>query len=648
MKTNLLVFLFMLSCVAKGQQISKQLTSSGGRLIGFLEYKPTDYQPTDKTKKYPLIIFLHGIGERGNGTTDLSRVATNGIPKYIKYGHPMRFTWNGKTETFLVLSPQLSTDFGSWQDLYVDEMIKYAKSNLNIDTNRVILTGLSLGGGGVWHYAAAKLTNTQKLAAIGISCGTKQLSDYGLIADDDLPTWAFHAIDDAVVPVSNTYTIIQNINNHKPAVAPYQTIWATGGHSIWDRVFDTAYKSQNPNIYEWFLAQNKSYKANIRPVAYGGKDLTTLTATGSSVLNASGSRDFDGSIVRYVWRQLTGPKSTALSSPVSKDGLCPVSGATIAGTYTYEVKVIDNRADYKSDTIVLTAISNELPVSVTGLSQSITLPISTVAVDGRGSYDPDGDIITYKWTQVSGPSPAMIENPDSAYTSITGLLEGEYSFRLTVTDNLNSASGSSLTVTVIPPPNIRPTAKAGNDDTLNAPVSTLVLDGSQSYDRDGRIVQYKWVKLLGPSSFTIESPTAATTNISNLVEGSYKFRLIVFDDRGDSAMDNHYVIVKAAANNTLASQKSLNAIEFRNNTPTGLFPNPASAFTMLEYYSDVQGRATIMLHNATGQLAQANTAIATAGSNNYKLNLSTLQKGIYIVSVSCNNGKPVVHRLVVQ
>src|SRR6476661_4698762 len=203
MKTNLLVFLFLISCVAKGQQISKQLTSSGGRFIGFLEYKPADYQQTDKTKKYPLIIFLHGIGERGNGTTELNRVATNGIPKYIKYGNPMRFTWNDKTESFLVLSPQLSSDFGSWPDLYVDEMIKYAKANLNIDTNRIILTGLSLGGGGVWHYAAAIWSNTQKLAAIGISCGTKQLSNYGFIADGNLPTWAFHAMDDAVVPVSN-------------------------------------------------------------------------------------------------------------------------------------------------------------------------------------------------------------------------------------------------------------------------------------------------------------------------------------------------------------------------------------------------------------------------------------------------------------
>src|SRR6476659_943012 len=138
----------LISIGAYSQQVARSLTASTGLFIGFYEYKPVDY---DASHKYPLIIFLHGIGERGNGSTELNRVLTNAIPKYINAGHNMRFTsLSGVPETFLVLSPQLNASYGTWQNIYVDEMLKYAKANMSIDTNRIFLTGLSLGGGGVW------------------------------------------------------------------------------------------------------------------------------------------------------------------------------------------------------------------------------------------------------------------------------------------------------------------------------------------------------------------------------------------------------------------------------------------------------------------------------------------------------------------
>src|SRR5688572_7227012 len=114
------------------QQIANGLTATNGQFIGFLEYKPTDYT-ANPNKTYPLIIFLHGIGERGNGTTDLLRVAANAIPRYIAAGHPMRFYYNGQWETFLVLSPQLANGMGYWPEFYVEEMIKYASQNMRID-----------------------------------------------------------------------------------------------------------------------------------------------------------------------------------------------------------------------------------------------------------------------------------------------------------------------------------------------------------------------------------------------------------------------------------------------------------------------------------------------------------------------------------
>src|SRR5687768_11727166 len=168
---NLFLSIFMLVTIgASAQQVARTLTSSGGLFMGFYEYTPADYN-SDPSVKYPLIIFLHGIGERGNGTTELSRVLANGIPRYIDAGHPMRFFWNGKWETFIVLSPQLNGSFGYWSNQYISSMLQHAKTNLRIDTNRVFLAGMSLGGGGVWTYATSSLSNAKQIAGIGAVCG---------------------------------------------------------------------------------------------------------------------------------------------------------------------------------------------------------------------------------------------------------------------------------------------------------------------------------------------------------------------------------------------------------------------------------------------------------------------------------------------
>src|ERR1700674_3537328 len=92
------------------QQVARSLTAANSELIGFYEFKPSDYN-SNPTAKFPLIIALHGIGERGDGTTTLSNVLNVGIPHYINMGATMRFTVNGQTQSFLVLSPQLSYNY---------------------------------------------------------------------------------------------------------------------------------------------------------------------------------------------------------------------------------------------------------------------------------------------------------------------------------------------------------------------------------------------------------------------------------------------------------------------------------------------------------------------------------------------------------
>jgi predicted esterase len=560
MKNYLLFAALLLGLSATAQQTAKSLTASNNVFIGFYEYKPVDYNAHHDTK-YPLIVFLHGIGERGNGTTDLPRVAANGIPRYIKDGDPMTFTWNGKTETFLVLSPQLSNNYGWWQAFYVEEMIKYAKQNLRIDTNRIIVTGLSLGGGGVWTYAASSPENAKKLAAITPVCPTCENYNWCNIANANLPTWAFHAQDDGTTPANCTAATVSKINdNCKSAVKAYFTLWPNGQHWIWDRAFDRAYNYQNPNVYEWWLAQNKSLAPNKRPVANAGADLSTTTGTGSVTLNGAGSTDSDGKIVRYIWRQVSGPSQVSISASVSTAGSTTISGLSTAGTYQFELKAVDDRADWTTDLVNVTVTSGGAPsappqtetnrpaVSKAGPDQNVTLPISSITLDASASYDPDGGLKAYEWTKVGGPD-ATITNPKSKTTTVTNLNAGTYKFKLVVWgDNWVPANPDTVIVQVNAAPvvNKAPVAVAGSDATITLPANSVSLNGAASYDADGSIAAYAWSKISGPVQGTITNANTANATASNLAEGTYSFRLQVTDNKNAVSADTVVVTVKAA------------------------------------------------------------------------------------------------------
>ena len=247
------------------QQVAKKISypASPDGVIGFLEFRPSDYG----SQKHPLIIFLHGVGERGNGTSQVGIVAYNALPLYCANGATMRFTVGGQTSSFVVLSPQLSTQYGYWPTYYVKEMVNYAKANLQIDPNRIYVTGLSLGGGGVWRL----ITDTENfdntfdasIAAVAPICGTEEENDYNYcntVAANHLPIWAFHCMDD--VNVSVTATQHAEILSKNCGVTPASkfTYYQAGGHGgAWLNAYDTGHitrtVSVNGNLSSFTAAQ---------------------------------------------------------------------------------------------------------------------------------------------------------------------------------------------------------------------------------------------------------------------------------------------------------------------------------------------------------------------------------------------------------
>lgn len=219
-----------------------------GNCDGLYKAVPARYDST--TKRYPLLVFLHGIGELGNGTSDLVRIQYTPIAARIKNKtFPVKFTANGQDFSFIVLSPQ----FKAWPaPADVEAVVNYARQNLRIDTTRIYVIGLSMGGGATWEYGAAYAS---KIAAIAPICGASSpdINRAKKIAAANLPVWAFHNTDDPTVTVNNTNKYVENINAQKPAVAAIKTIWPTGGHDAWSKATNPAYKENGMNVYEWML-----------------------------------------------------------------------------------------------------------------------------------------------------------------------------------------------------------------------------------------------------------------------------------------------------------------------------------------------------------------------------------------------------------
>lgn len=185
-----------------------------------------------------------------------------------------------------------------------------------------------------------------------------------------------------------------------------------------------------------------------------------------------------------------------------------------------------------------------------GANQTITLPTTSVTMNGSAVASTGYTIASYNWTKVSGPSSYTIQTPSNPKTVISGLTAGIYVFRLQMTDNNTATISANVTITVLGTVS-QATAKAGADQTITLPVNSVNLNGSgSSVVAGGSIASYKWTKTSGPASGTITSSTSASTSVTGLSAGVYVFTLTVTDAGGRSSQDQVQVTVNAAAATT--------------------------------------------------------------------------------------------------
>ena len=199
--------------------------------LGYLQYVPPEYNETEKD--WPLMVFLHGMGERGD---NLDLVKKHGPPKLIA---------EGKDFPFIVVSPQCPQ--WSWWPTEVealDALIDRICSEYRVDEDRIYLTGLSMGGFGTWSLACH---SPDRFAAIAPICGGGEPEKAEKIAH--LPVWVFHGAKDNVVPVKRSKEMVEALK--EAGGTPKLTIYPDAGHDAWTQAYN------DEELYDWFLKHKR-------------------------------------------------------------------------------------------------------------------------------------------------------------------------------------------------------------------------------------------------------------------------------------------------------------------------------------------------------------------------------------------------------
>lgn len=226
----------------KARKFSKEVTREIGcqYLISF----PKSYDAKCE-KGSPLILFLHGAGERGE---DVWRASIHGPSKYAAQNPDFPF----------ILVTPLCPEEKVWSNEVLLELLNEVISKHNVDEKRIYLTGLSMGGYGTWSLG---VPHAKRFAAIAPICGGGERIEILLVARGysgpaklndlrTLPVWAFHGAKDTVVPLSESERMLKALEEAKCENVKL-TVYPEATHDSWTETYN------NPALYKWFLKHRR-------------------------------------------------------------------------------------------------------------------------------------------------------------------------------------------------------------------------------------------------------------------------------------------------------------------------------------------------------------------------------------------------------
>jgi predicted peptidase len=229
--------------VQAGKQLPQSVTVHAGAgenaesvTIHYMLFVPEGYDSSDK--KWPMMLFLHGLGECGDN--ELDRVKVHGPPSFVD---------SRPDFPFVVVTPQCLPPPGqlkdvptAWKADQLIQLVDHVTNKLKIDRTRVYCTGLSMGGFGTFRLVAAY---PDRFAAALPICGGGEF-DSMACSLRRVPIWAFHGAKDAVVPLSKSEEMVDAVRRVGGNVR--FTVYPDVEHNSWKPTYD------NPKVYEWLLS----------------------------------------------------------------------------------------------------------------------------------------------------------------------------------------------------------------------------------------------------------------------------------------------------------------------------------------------------------------------------------------------------------
>jgi predicted peptidase len=216
---------------------AKTFTSTGERAIQveYLLYLPKAYQANSGTR-WPLMLYLHGAGER---SSNVFGVTWHGPPKLVRQGRDF---------PFLIVAP-LCPPKQSWDNTKLLRLLDQVEQEYRVDTSRVYLTGMSMGGSGTWSLG---LTHAKRFAAIAPICGNanpallQKISPKQLEAIKALHIWAFHGAKDPTIPVAASERMVAALKEMGCTNVGF-TKYPNADHDSWTATYN------NGGLYQWLL-----------------------------------------------------------------------------------------------------------------------------------------------------------------------------------------------------------------------------------------------------------------------------------------------------------------------------------------------------------------------------------------------------------
>jgi hypothetical protein len=293
---------------------------------------------------------------------------------------------------------------------------------------------------------------------------------------------------------------------------------------------------------------------NTAPTASAGS-AQTKTVGQTVTLDATGSSDPDGQSLTYSWTQTGGSPSVTLSSSTAAQPTYTAPAGP--SSQTFQVTVSDGQGGSNTASVTIT-VNNSAPTANAGTDQSVASSAS-VTLDATGSSDPDGQTLSYTWSQTSGATVSLSDTHSAQPTFTAPVGPATLIFQVTVSDGQGGSNSASVTIHVAALVNTAPTADAGPTQTVHVG-QTVTLDGTGSTDPDSDPLTYSWVQTGGAGTVSLTGATTANpTFASPGGPDTLQFTLTVDDGHGHQSSDavtinvaNTSPVASAGANQQVA------------------------------------------------------------------------------------------------